>query len=202
MEEDLVIETDQAMPLIVQGVAMNPNIKILGLPASIGCPVAMDHALAQLARSRTSRLESLTLFAVAKSKESTRTSYPLFLEALKGNFCIQHLYLKDNCTEAMEGAPSIDDLDYMAPWDDDFKAAVEMVSRLNRSGRGYMLEEAANQQLGFEVLEKVNDDLSCLAFHLRENPALCQREMPTMGNERRKRKGLSGQGKCLRPRSV
>jgi hypothetical protein len=49
---------------------------------------------------------------------------------------------------------------------------LDMITRLNRGGRDYLLTDPLNRRLGMRVFEKVNDDLSCLVFHLQENPFL------------------------------
>ena len=47
------------------------------------------------------------------------------------------------------------------------------ITRLNRAGRRYLLEDAASRLKCISVLAKVKNDLNCLYFHLRENPIVC-----------------------------
>lgn len=49
------------------------------------------------------------------------------------------------------------------------------IFRLNRAGRSYIFEDAANLSIGIQVLVTVKDNLGCLFLHLRENPLLCRR---------------------------
>jgi hypothetical protein len=138
----------------------------------------MDSALALLVRNCSGPLETLSLFAGVKPIGAQQTSYPRFLEALKDNITIQHVHLRD------QGFIYDDEEDeeyFILPWDEDFRAAIDIITRLNRSGRGYLKQHAADQRTGLPVLEKVNDDLSCIFFHLRENPVLCKRQNPPSG---------------------
>jgi hypothetical protein len=50
------------------------------------------------------------------------------------------------------------------------------ILRLNRSGRGYLIQDMGSIPKGVEVLVAVRDDLECLFYHLRENPLLCDTE--------------------------
>jgi hypothetical protein len=51
----------------------------------------------------------------------------------------------------------------------------EMIHRLNRAGRRYLIEDSTSKEACINVLAQVNDDLDCLYFHLRENPVLFTR---------------------------
>jgi hypothetical protein len=48
--------------------------------------------------------------------------------------------------------------------------------RLNQAGRRYLIKDAASIAKGVEVLIDVRNDLSCLFYHLLENPTLCDIE--------------------------
>jgi hypothetical protein len=50
------------------------------------------------------------------------------------------------------------------------------ILRLNKSGRRYLIQDAGSISKGVEVLVAVRDDLSCLFYHLLENPLLCDIE--------------------------
>jgi hypothetical protein len=122
----------------------------------------LDASLANLLQSEMSSLQTLTISHSHLSHNETGTvSYPSFLRALKRCFRIQHVTLR---FDSMSGNP----------WSSDFRKEIAMVTRLNRSGRSYLQLETFDQLAGFRVLEQVNDDLDCLFFHLRENPALSQ----------------------------
>jgi hypothetical protein len=61
---------------------------------------------------------------------------------------------------------------------------------LNKSGRGYLIEDPANRAKGVEVLRNVIDDLDCLFLHLQENPLLCMNQgspqQATSGTKRKR----------------
>jgi hypothetical protein len=63
--------------------------------------------------------------------------------------------------------------------------------RLNQAGRRYLIEDAASNAKGVEVLIGVSDDLGCLFYHLLENPTLCDIE-----HQYDNTKAKSGTGNC------
>jgi hypothetical protein len=52
---------------------------------------------------------------------------------------------------------------------------VGAILRLNAAGRRYLIQDGSSISKGVEVLSRVNDDISCVLFHLLENPTLCDR---------------------------
>jgi hypothetical protein len=161
---------------------MNPKMKCLTLP-SIRYLTDMDLALAELARSSTSRLEELQLWGPVRIKGMEKGNLPLFLDALRQNFTIQTIGLNQDRNINQLDIPVDTDRDDLAqsdlqdPWDDDLVLAIETVPLLNRAGRCYMKDALTDQVVGFEVLERVNDDLDCIFYHVRENPSLCWRHI-------------------------
>jgi hypothetical protein len=47
---------------------------------------------------------------------------------------------------------------------------------LNQAERRYLIEDAASIAKGVELLIEVRINLSCLFYHLLENPTLCEIE--------------------------
>ena len=55
---------------------------------------------------------------------------------------------------------------------------VNVICRLNRSGRAYMKSEPANRNVSNAVIAAVCDDFDCVLFHVRENPMICEKGYP------------------------
>jgi hypothetical protein len=55
--------------------------------------------------------------------------------------------------------------------DTEIKTRLDIILRLNRAGRRYLVEKN-ERSLGVEVLTRVSDDLDCIFTHLLENPAV------------------------------
>lgn len=70
----------------------------------------------------------------------------------------------------------------------------ETITRLNRAGRRYLREDATSKSKCIDVLANVKDDLSCLYYHLRENPVLFTSNGggPTKGKKRKADEALGG----------
>jgi hypothetical protein len=52
---------------------------------------------------------------------------------------------------------------------------VRTIVRLNAAGRRYLIENGSSLSKGIEVLSRVNNEITCVFFHLLENPNLCDR---------------------------
>jgi hypothetical protein len=88
-------------------------------------------------------------------------AFPLdaFAKALQTNYTLEHATFRE----------------WDIPGSEDVLTTkmVTVVCRLNRSGRSYVKTDPNDAAQGINVLEAVLDDLDCIYFHLRENPALC-----------------------------
>lgn len=85
-----------------------------------------------------------------------RLQLPLFFQALVTNVSLKFFTFRENRT--------------VFAWKD--QQNLEMILRLNREGRSYMVTEPNNVVKAVAVLEGVLDDLDCLFYHLRENPVI------------------------------
>jgi hypothetical protein len=91
-------------------------------------------------------------------------SFPAVLHAVKSTCSVQRVEFRSKGTVHKQA----DD-----PWDADSIKALDMVLRLNRSGRSYIKSKPTNMQAACTVFAAVSDDLDCLNFHMRENPSIC-----------------------------
>jgi hypothetical protein len=72
------------------------------------------------------------------------------------------------------------------------------ILRLNRAGRGYLLDgHASFVSKGVDVLSAVSDDVNCVFLHLLENPLLCNRSHSRESQVESKPKPLHGSGGWL-----
>jgi len=62
----------------------------------------------------------------------------------------------------------------------------ETILKLTVAGRKYLMEDAASKAKRIEVLSNVTDNLSCLFFHLRENPILFCSNVCHLAGKKRK----------------
>lgn len=65
---------------------------------------------------------------------------------------------------------------------------IMVIKKLNKAGRRYLTESGSEcKAAGIKVLSKVSDDLDCLYYHLRENPALMSNIVEKSLNKKRKK---------------
>jgi hypothetical protein len=156
----------EGLCLVLQAAANCPELVELKLPI-MHYSEAVDESLARLVELEHTSLQALSIGHPLIPRGRRGASYPHFLKALKDNVRITHVSLH---------RPVLYDAGLPDPWCEDFTTEVFMVTRLNYCGRSYLKQESFNQNLGYRLLEQVNDDADCLFFHVRENPALtCRR---------------------------
>jgi hypothetical protein len=128
-------------------------------------------------------LESLEI----KSGGITSDAYIAALNSLQHNLTLTTLRLSPDLAsmgeEEMSQVISLVKKNYsLAVLDEGLSAyedkteKVGTLLRLNQAGRRYLIKDAASIAKGVEVLIGVIDDLSCLFYHLLENPTLCDIE--------------------------
>jgi hypothetical protein len=128
-------------------------------------------------------LESLEI----KSGGITSDAYIAALNSLQHNLTLTTLRLSPDLAsmgeEEMSQVISLVKKNYsLAVLDEGLSAyedkteKVGTLLRLNQAGRRYLIKDAASIAKGVEVLIGVIDDLSCLFYHLSENPTLCDIE--------------------------
>jgi hypothetical protein len=76
---------------------------------------------------------------------------------------------------ALENIPGIDL--------DNEEGDTSAILQLNAAGRRYLIEDGSSISKGVEVLSRVNNEISCVFFHLLENPRLCDRRAVEMAVE-------------------
>jgi hypothetical protein len=150
------------LPSLIGAASQCPTLRHLKL-SSAPCLDEIDDALVDLTQSNVSQLKTICLgFPVRTTK--ARVSFPRILPSCMTNYTLL-VYLK----------PGVHvDYDDEDPWCDSFRQNIDMLTRLNKSGRCYLTTDAASQAAGLRVLGDVGRDLNCLYFHLQENPILCQ----------------------------
>ena len=89
--------------------------------------------------------------------------FPCFVEAMKTNVSLQ--YFDCERSYRVRSAYSTSELS--------LQRNVDIICRLNRSGRAYVKSDPGNKAVSQSVLAAVADDLDCIFFHLRENPIIC-----------------------------
>jgi hypothetical protein len=125
----------------------------------------IDQALAQCLLDGPG-LEDIELSCTSYDNSWSMHSCPALLEDAKLCYTIQNIRLVKT---PIHGELPL--------WYDELTTSLEMVCRLNRAGRCYMVNDCGDRSEGHKVLGDVNDDLNCLYFHLRENPVLCERQL-------------------------
>jgi hypothetical protein len=169
-DSDILLAIGATLPLIICAAATCSTLRELRLPHFTGNSNNVDKALANFIASDDSQLQTLVLGCPLQPfSKPARVSYPLLREAMKKSHTLEKVILK------LRRHGRFGEID---PWCDDYRKEVEMVARLNMSGRKYLKADPGQRALGFQVLANVNDDSNCLFFHLRENPTLCQRSGP------------------------
>jgi hypothetical protein len=132
---------------------------------SCGYTEALDRALAHCVQASTS-LEEIDVKRQCEANWNEFLTCPALLDALKRNYTIQYIRLT---SDPYPGSQS--------SWATASTTIINIMCRLNRSGRNYMAIDSNNHLQGLQVLDAVNDDLDCLYFHLRENPMLCEQSI-------------------------
>ena len=147
---------------LVRGLVACPRLRSVRFPRVIRGTLA-DKALADFIGVAGSQVEEIHW-------SSSRVDGSILLDALATNYTIRRIV----CSL---GA------------DQDSVDKVDMITRLNCAGRAYVTKDPQSVEAGFQVLEKVNDDLNCLFYHLCENPVVCKRysdEASTVGASRKR----------------
>jgi hypothetical protein len=94
---------------------------------------------------------------------------PALLEAMAYNHTLQNIYFDSNNTIEPSG---------IDPWDADLKKMISAILQLNRQGRAYLKEDGPQKQAkGVRLLSKVNEEMDCIFYHVREFPDLCAQNL-------------------------
>jgi hypothetical protein len=161
--------TETYLPGLIAAAAKCSTLCELRLPYA-WYSVALDEALGKLMQTCSPNLERLVLGCPLRPQdELAPVRYPRFLDGLRLNMTIKQVVLKYR----EPGWPL--SRTYKDPWCTLMKQEISMMTRLNSAGRRYLTVEPMDHRQGRAVLEQVNDDLSCLFFHLRENPSITTR---------------------------
>jgi hypothetical protein len=169
----------QAAVQVIQSISHCSRLKSLALELRTYAE-SVDRALAACIGANSS-LEKISMtctntrFLESQEKTCMPLRFPAVFNALGSSCSIQCVEFKPDCTFS---EPSAD------PWDPDDIATLNMVLRLNRSGRSYIKSAPANVREACKVPAAVSDDLDCLYFHIRENPQIFDRalcEQPSQG---------------------
>jgi hypothetical protein len=164
---------------------MNKTLRKLHVTGSSSVGSSMGGSLIPALREglgKNSTLETLEILAVAHV-----TSFHIaVVEALQLNKTLKTLRvcygtqnLNDDEVKHLTSVvkknyvlESLTDLDSS----DDRMGDLRSILRLNRAGRGYLLDgHESVLSKGVDVLSAVSDDLNCVFLHLSENPSLCNR---------------------------
>ena len=94
--------------------------------------------------------------------------FPCLVEAMKTNVTLQTFYCGRSNQVRIPRFTSESSLQRL----------VNVICRLNRSGRAYMQSDPADRNESHAVIAAVSDDLDCVFFHLRENPMICEKGSP------------------------
>ena len=135
--------------------------------------------------SHLSQNTSLVHVRLCFGRETTRKLRDKFVFAFIKSMAIQNKCLKeieiDNAPDFLNRQSAVHELfPYLQQnyslerisFRGNTNATFEMIHGLNRAGRRYLIQDSADKEECINVLAKVNDDLDCLYFHLRENPIL------------------------------
>jgi Ran GTPase-activating protein (RanGAP) involved in mRNA processing and transport len=144
---------DQACMDLAEMLKSNVTLKQLNLMGNR----MFDTGLISLAQSleENSRLKNLNVsFSRTTIREYSRVDCEkAFVKMMKKNCTIKYLSLGD-------GIPFYE---------------YNFYCKLNRLGRGKLLQEMDNEKLWLEAVEKVKEDLPCLFYLIRANPAVVQK---------------------------
>lgn len=136
----------------------NVNISELSVPIYSGYNPVDDQSAADLIRA-FDNLTKLTLFGLfVETTPCHQHPCPQVIKAVEESYTITEADVNWISTEEYWGVL--------------IEKSIHLVCVLNRAGRIYLRNDPANRSAGVNVLEKVNDNLDCLFFHLRENPSL------------------------------
>jgi hypothetical protein len=173
--------SEEALSKLVLSAARSPSLKKLYL-ALRSYPKSLDHALAACVRHSPS-LQKIVIRCphkrwLARGLPCIHDS-PALIEALQTSCSSRRVRLEADIPHG-----PLKDERFLP-----LQRSLAVPCRLNMSGRAYMLTDPANQINGFKVLERVNNDLECLYFHLHENPIIVSRQGSLLKQSGRKRKG-------------
>jgi hypothetical protein len=137
------------------------DLEVLELP-EIPFTECIDQAVADYVR-KNAYLKKLTVSCPTRLGNADAVLALALKAAMKSNYRLREVCLRDPFAHMKLRTD---------PWDADTRLYIDMITRLNRAGRGYLATEPMNRHLGVHVLGQVKDDLGCLFFHLQENPLL------------------------------
>jgi hypothetical protein len=150
------IIAESLIPALHEGLGKNSTLEILELIQSgshVTQPSFYIAAVEALQLNKT--LKTLRLLRYA-SRNLTDDEAKHLTSVVKKNY----------------GLESLADLDSL----DDRTGDLRSILRLNRAGRGYLVDgQGSIVSRGVNVLIAVSDDLNCVFLHLLENPSLCYR---------------------------
>lgn len=107
-----------------------------------------------LAKSIATKTKTLKILAIS-SVDGTRA-----LSALTS-------FQRNDLEHAFRGNYSLEFVNFFL-W-----TVAPMVTRLNKAGRRYLVDDSTSKSKCIAVLAKVKHDIDCLYYHLRENPLIC-----------------------------
>jgi hypothetical protein len=110
-------------------------------------------------------LEKLTVSSSSLLPEEPAVRVPAMVTAMRSNYTLKTLCLQYDRID-VQGHWFPD------PWDSGARIDLDMITSLNHAGQAYLLTEPTDRLMGLHVLKQVKDNLSCLFFHLLENPSL------------------------------
>jgi hypothetical protein len=157
--------------------ALKSLIVTLDMDVTRSCVSAFCIDIAAMLQENAS-LESLIIRSHAiKAKEFcvliTVLQHNMTLKTLSLHFVNQILQLNDDESKHMatllKKNYALESLPYIQGGD------MDAITRLNKAGRRYLIEDGSSISKGVEVLSAVSSETNCVFLHLLENPTLCDR---------------------------
>lgn len=131
--------------VLVSSLPLNTSIHGLVVRCGIG-HVGLLRFSIDLAKSIATKTKTLKILAINSLSALTSFQRNDLEHAFRGNYSLEFV---------------------------NFLGWAPIVTRLNKAGRRYLVDDSTSKSKCIAVLAKVKHDIDCLYYHLRENPLIC-----------------------------